>query len=145
MTGDEFLQLATKLFAASRANPSEALCRSVVNRAYYGAFHLAKDFLDNLGYPSSGHGLPPNWLSGSGEESAIRAGQLLADLYSERRRADYELHDPKVIARFRDRELVESLLEVAKEIQSLLMKCASEPTRSGVKKGIAEHKQRNGR
>jgi hypothetical protein len=48
MTGDDFLALAGKLLANS-PNPSEAVCRTAISRAYYGAFHLGRAFLKELG------------------------------------------------------------------------------------------------
>ena len=46
MTGDKFISLAGKV--ASGTQSDEATCRTAVSRAYYGAFHVAKDFLTSL-------------------------------------------------------------------------------------------------
>jgi uncharacterized protein (UPF0332 family) len=45
MTGDDFISLATQLLAGK----SEAHFRTAVGRAYYGAFHLARDFVRACG------------------------------------------------------------------------------------------------
>jgi len=37
MTGNDFLDLAVELFTKNRS-PNEAMCRTIVSRAYYGAF-----------------------------------------------------------------------------------------------------------
>ena len=44
MNGDDFIQLAGKL--ATSADP--ASLRSAASRAYYGAFHLAGEFLVDM-------------------------------------------------------------------------------------------------
>ena len=51
MNGDDFIQLAGKL--ATSADP--ASLRSAVSRAYYGAFHLAGEFLADIGRPVPHH------------------------------------------------------------------------------------------
>jgi hypothetical protein len=45
MTGDDFIGLAAKLATMFH---DQAACRAVVGRAYYGGFHLAKEFLERL-------------------------------------------------------------------------------------------------
>jgi hypothetical protein len=45
-------------FAEQLADTSEACLRASISRAYYGAFHAAKDFHDNL--PASGAVTNPN-------------------------------------------------------------------------------------
>ena len=44
MTGDDFINLAGKL----ATSPDEASLRTAVSRAYYGAFHLALAFFDDI-------------------------------------------------------------------------------------------------
>ena len=56
MSGDDFLKLAGLLFAPyqTRAkSATEALSRTIINRSYYGAHHLAVAFLESLGFPVS--------------------------------------------------------------------------------------------
>ena len=143
MTGDDFLQLAGELFARSRT-PSEALCRTAISRAYYGVFHLTGDYFDKLGCPSSGHGVGPQWLKASGEPVAMRAAELLSELYSARRSADYELSHPKAIARFCNLNYVRDLIEQANELKSLLASCDKEPVRAVVKTGIEAWREKSG-
>ena len=45
MTGDDFISVATQLLASK----SEAHLRTAVGRAYYGAFHLARDLVRACG------------------------------------------------------------------------------------------------
>jgi uncharacterized protein (UPF0332 family) len=47
MTGLDFIALAGKL--AASPNADGATVRTAVSRAYYGAFHLTKAFLRDLG------------------------------------------------------------------------------------------------
>ena len=143
MTGNEFLQFAQKLFETG--DSGEALSRTVISRAYYGVYHLAVDYLRIIGFPSSGHGKPPEWLRASGVHSARKAGELLAELATARNNADYDLAQSRVIARVRDKNFVNDLLEQASEVKSLLLACGAEPTRSDVKAGIDAYRQRTGR
>ena len=46
MTGEDFLPLAIRL-AAGRSEPE---WRTAVSRAYYAAFHVARDLMENLGF-----------------------------------------------------------------------------------------------
>jgi hypothetical protein len=45
MGGTDFLHLAVRLSGGA----TEAQWRSAVSRAYYGAFHLARDFVESCG------------------------------------------------------------------------------------------------
>lgn len=144
MTGDEILKLAVELFASNRPK-SEALCRAIVGRSYYAAYHLSLELLADLGLPrSNDHKIPARWLIESGEPGARRAGHLLEDLYSARRRADYDLGLPRAIAESRDLQFVKSQIEIATDIKSLLAVCAVEPARSLVLAGIQSYRQRIG-
>lgn len=48
MTGDDFIQFAGKI--AVLPSSDAAALRTAVSRAYYGAFHLAKELLRDLGF-----------------------------------------------------------------------------------------------
>jgi hypothetical protein len=145
MTGDDFLKLAGELFARTRS-PSEALFRTVVNRAYYGAHHLAVAFLADLGLPKlEDHETPIAWLLESGVENAKRAGRLLRDLYGARRRADYKLDQAKAVQESQDALFVRSQIEMATDIKLLLVSCASGPARLQVQTGIQAFRQRTAR
>ena len=92
MTGDDILRLASELFASSKPK-SEALCRAIVGRSYYAAYHLALALFADLGLPrSSDHKAAQRWLIESGHSNAKEAGRQLDSLYGARRRADYDLH-----------------------------------------------------
>lgn len=56
MTGDEFLKLADEMLRQSQT-PSEAVCRTAISRAYYGAYHVTLAFLIRLGeFAAKDHG-----------------------------------------------------------------------------------------
>jgi hypothetical protein len=142
MTGDDILKLAGELFARERS-PSEALCRNVIGRSYYGAFHLALALIADLGLPEPpGHKGPVHWLVGSGEQNAVKAGRSLDALYEARHRADYKLILQRAIEESRDLHFVKTQVELANETKSLLNACAVEPARSQVLAGITAFRQR---
>ena len=149
MTGDDFLRVASELLApylTDRKVADEALFRTIISRAYYGACHVAIAYLANLGLPSSSdHGLAKRWLVEAGEPSAKRAGRLLEDLYSARQRADYRLSDPKAIGNAQSVEFVKDQIEQALDLKLLLDKCSVEPARSAVKDGIEQYRKRSAR
>ncbi len=142
MTANEILKLAGELFASSKPK-SEALCRAIIGRSYYAAYHLSLAFFAELGLPrSSDHKDASRWLIESGDPNAKKAGRALEALYAARRRADYLLTDAKAVRESRDMEFVRVQVEWATEVKCLLGACASEPARSTVKTGILSFRQR---
>jgi len=128
MTGDDFIHLAGKLATSGE----EASLRTAVSRAYYGAFHLALQFLADIGRPvprnTNAHVQVARKLQTAGQPDAYRAGSLLGDLHTERIKADYRLDDMRVgTAAF-----ARTCVETAHEIRSALMACRAEPTRSEI-------------
>jgi uncharacterized protein (UPF0332 family) len=145
MTGDDFLRVAGELFApllAGKRPVDEALCRTVIGRAYYGAFHLAKAYLDQLGVKTGTHGKPASFLAVSGEAHSLLAGRHLSELYEARRRADYSLSQARVTAECCNLHFVKDQIEKAIEVKALLDKCLVEPVRSQVKAGIEANQAR---
>ena len=128
MTGDNFIILAGKL--ATSADDA-SLC-SAVSRAYYGAFHLALRFLDDIGWPvpknAKAHVYAARQLQRSGQTDAYRAGSLLGDLHTDRIKADYRLDNPRIGTPAFARLCVER----ATEIQAALLRCRIEPARSEI-------------
>ena len=55
MEGTDFLQLAIRL----SAGVTEAEWRSAVSRAYYGAFHVARQFVESCGVTLPRSTIPP--------------------------------------------------------------------------------------
>jgi uncharacterized protein (UPF0332 family) len=136
VTGDAFLALAGRALAAR--SPDEATCRSAISRAYYGVFHLASEFLSELGFRvGARHDAVWKHLEVSGDATAALAGQKLNSLYQERRRADYDLR----IIRWGELLHAKRCVEEANEIQFLLLACAAaeESIRAGIEAFLARH------
>lgn len=93
MTGEEFISVATRLSASSR----EGDLRTAVSRAYYGAFHLARDFVLNCGVvvptgPEAHKSV--RWcLANSGNIGLGECAVWLESLRFARNKADYDLLD----------------------------------------------------
>lgn len=72
----------------------EASWRSAISRGYYAAFHVARDFLRDLGFvvPRAETAHAFLWLRLSNAENAgvVGAGRTLNDLRSARNHADYQ-------------------------------------------------------
>ena len=132
MTGDDFINLAGKLATST----DEASLRSAVNRAYYGAFHLALAFLEDIerAVPrnANAHVQVARKLQSAGQADAYLAGSLLGDLHTERIKADYRL-DHKQIG---TSAFARICVETASEIQAALTRCRAEPARSEIKARI---------
>jgi len=87
-----FLPLAKTLANGA----TEAEWRSAVSRAYYAAFHVARQLLASLGcrVPRVDRAHPYLWLrlSNAGDTAVMQAGRRLGDLRSDRNWADYDEH-----------------------------------------------------
>jgi uncharacterized protein (UPF0332 family) len=94
VNGRDFLLAAKLLLPATL----EAAWRSAVSRAYYAAFHVARQLLEDLGFrvPFGERAHAYLWLRlyNGGHPQIRLAGQRLNDLRTERNRADYELRRP---------------------------------------------------
>jgi len=92
MNGEEFITFAGRIAVSAKGGPADF--RSAVSRAYYGAFHLAIEFLRATGTtnPPFQHGEIQRLLFRTGNPKAQTASQLLSDLQSHRVRADYRLN-----------------------------------------------------
>lgn len=95
MNGKDFVTLAVQLANGT----TEAHFRTSVSRAYYGAFHVARQLIEQMGVR-----LPRNYeehkkvlfcLQGCGDIDATTAGKWLESLRRERNIADYDLHESK--------------------------------------------------
>jgi uncharacterized protein (UPF0332 family) len=94
MTGHDFLSLASRLAVAT----TEADWRSAVSRAYYAAFHVARQLVSDLGFtvPHADRAHAYLWmrLGNSGEARVQQAAVDLHDLRRRRNQADYDLQPP---------------------------------------------------
>ena len=136
MTGDDFIALAGNLAVNTGLGTHEARYRSAVSRAYYGAYHLASDFLMELGIriPRSAHAHVYRLLWTAEYSQARQAARLLTDLRRARNRADYDLSRPS----FRDQDVAIETIEAAHEVRSFLQACRAEPLRSEIQARLAE-------
>ena len=126
INGEAFVDLAIKLGNGT----TEAEYRTSVSRAYYGAFHVARDFLAEVGVrlpagPES-HRKLRYCLKESGEEAALMAYKKLESLRTERNTADYDLmHNA-----YRTRRNALFQIMVARDILDALATCRREPVLS---------------
>ena len=98
MTGRDFVACAEQ-FARG---PTEAVLRSAVSRAYYGAFHEALALLHTCGVwlpkTEQVHVKLGYCLRDCGDSDAAEAGRELEILRSKRKAADYDLVDDRFVA-----------------------------------------------
>src|SRR6266436_1986042 len=91
MKSRDFLTLAQRLVSES----AEVSWRSAVSRAYYAAFHVARELLEDLGFvvPQGDRAHAYLWLrlSNSGDPLVVKTGRRLGDLRRWRNRADYDV------------------------------------------------------
>jgi uncharacterized protein (UPF0332 family) len=134
ITGELFLEYAKKL--AARGTTIEAEQRSAISRAYYGAYHVARALLQELGIDRADHQVIKNCLCNSGNAQAKFAGDRLSDLGAARRRADYEIdkdldrHGGDPVAHVR------KWVEAAVTIVEVLTKLRQQPLDPALKAGI---------
>ncbi len=126
MNGSDFLPVAHVLLTGA----TEAFWRSAVSRAYYGAFHVARQLLEDLGFtvPQGDRAHAYLWLrlSNCGHVLVVEAGRSLNELRRRRNRADYDLKRP-----FSQPTAV-SQVQAAERIILLLGAAPIEPTRTQI-------------
>src|SRR5688572_33207692 len=113
MTPDDLIQLAGNLAVNPHFGAGEARFRSAVSRAYYGAYHLAanllQDFQISVRRNHTGHNQVYRCLFECGHFRARIAAQLLDELRAERNAADYDLTKVK----FADQRVAEDCVKKA--------------------------------
>ena len=130
MNPTDFISLALKL-ANSR---QEAELRTAVSRAYYGAFHAARELLEQCGV-----GFPPKELLGADVHTKVRfclanaddtetalIANKLSDLRSQRNGADYDLKTERFL--LSNAKNVAASTQLAIEIADALQRCRNEPS-----------------
>jgi hypothetical protein len=135
-TGDDFISLAGRLAAGQ--NPSPVIHRTVINRAYYGAMHLARQFLASIQVPFDERHNIHFFLCNSGHHEAEEAGKILEGLLDRRMRADYRLERADV----ESANFAQYAVEMAHEFRSYLDRCHTEPARGAVRSGIEAYRKR---
>lgn len=117
----EFVDFATWL--AVQRTTTRPLIRSITSRAYYGAFHAAAEFIENLTHQKRAKHDAHIWLIDSAFADAREAGRRLEKLNSARIKADYRLDDqePELPA------VARTCIELARDVQTLLQACSAVP------------------
>src|SRR5208337_4398264 len=94
MNGRDFLPLARNLAAL----PTEVAWRSALSRAYYAAFHVARDLLESMGFAvpkaDAAHKHLAWRLGNCGAPQVEDAGRKLDILRGDRNSADYDMRHP---------------------------------------------------
>lgn len=134
MNGEEFLTLATELASGA----TESHYRSAVSRAYYGAFHIARRLLKDVGVHlpkgEQVHAKATYYLQDCGEANAGEAADDLETLRNERNRADYDL-DRTVY----QQRVAETQVRKAQQIAAALQKCRSGPDSADFRAKVRTH------
>jgi uncharacterized protein (UPF0332 family) len=110
MNAEDFIAFAENVLPAQ---PQGAACRSVISRAYYGAFHLANSLLADQGITTDhNHGHLQHDFLYSANALSCEIGVLLQELHSTRVEADYRLRN----RRTENPSLANETLESAKRV-----------------------------
>jgi uncharacterized protein (UPF0332 family) len=140
MDGQDFIALAGRLAVAPIGD--EAKYRTAVSRAYYGAFHVARSFLAELGFAPLGnanvHGFVRHYLNGSHQPDACLAASHLSRLQAARNEADYDLDDPD----FGSQAVAMASVELAHRVVSALESCRTPDDRESIRQAIAEYQKK---
>jgi uncharacterized protein (UPF0332 family) len=126
MSGREFLLVARDLLAGS----TEAGWRSSVSRAYYAAFHVARQRLEEFGFtvPRGERAHAYLWLrlSNCGDPQVQDSGQRLNALRGQRNRADYD------VGKAFSHPTADGEVRIAESIIQIIDAAAVEPTRTQI-------------
>jgi len=97
ITGLDFVQLSNRWSVLPPPSGHEAVWRTAISRAYYGAFHVSRMFLVTLsiempkGDQKNEHVFIPMAFNNSGNDDIRLAGAKLGDLREDRNWADYRI------------------------------------------------------
>ena len=126
MTGRDFLAVAKQLAAGG----TEAEWRSAISRAYYAAFHVARELLEDLRFTvphaDRAHAYLSRRLANCGQARIQQGGAGLNTLRGVRNQADYDLHRPVTV------QLAALHVRVAEQNIQSLQVALQEPMRSQV-------------
>lgn len=122
----DFLTVAIKLSNGRH----EADLRSAVSRAYYGAFHFSREFIEECGvkisrkqlYAADIHREVQFCLDHSGSTLAVKAAEKLDSLRERRNAADYDLRSAEFTPQH-----VALQLRASQEIIDALRNCGADP------------------
>ncbi|MGH7171729.1 MAG: HEPN domain-containing protein [Gemmataceae bacterium] len=122
----DFLNLANTLVNGAR----EGEWRTAISRAYYAAFHVARELLVDLNFrvphADRAHGYLWLRLANAGHVDVQEAGNRLNALRRERNRADYDAHVSV------NQSITRNHVQRAEEIIQALDAAAIEPVRTQI-------------
>lgn len=75
--------------------PLPVAVRTAVSRAYYAAYHLARELLSTWGFEVRAHEVLIQHLNAAGDQTLGEIAAMLATLREARLRADYDLRDER--------------------------------------------------
>ena len=123
ITGRDFIQLANRW--SGLPSGGEAVWRTAIGRAYYGSFHVSKDFLIGIGIilppkrdKKNEHIYVRQALSQSANADAVEAAKSLGELHEYRKSADYYLELNE-----HDQKLAQHCHFLADDIRARIAKC----------------------
>jgi uncharacterized protein (UPF0332 family) len=126
MKPNQFLIFA-EILLKQPLNP--ALCRSAVSRAYYGAYHHVKEFIESAGVTilsgPEGHADVWKHLADVGDADIEKVGNDIATLRGMRNEADYKLSE----LRLEKKPNVDREVENARDIIERIDACISDNAR----------------
>ncbi len=138
MNPREFQQFASKL--ANGNSPAEF--RTAISRAYYAAYNVGVEVLEEMGFRISegpaGHGEVRHHLNNSHDIEMMRVASQLGELHSKRIHADYRLHRKDV----ENKKTAQTLVERANKMIQTLDRCCSGPKRVQIVEAIQDWKQK---
>lgn len=136
MDPKEFCLLAEEL-VHKESRPVD--CRTAISRAYYSVYNHGKLILNNLGISiprdGRGHRILQDKLSNSGVDEIVEVGSMLANLYTKRRHADYDMNRRDV----EKRNNATLNVVLARKMLISLDKCKTDPIRSIVTGAIKKY------
>jgi uncharacterized protein (UPF0332 family) len=143
MKASEFIEFASKLAAGDDTSASSL--RSSSSRAYYGAFHVAKQFLRSLDETfrcrnrNNEHQFVQHHLIYCDVPHVSELGRLLSNLHEKRKDADYHLDQLEC----ESNEYAQYCVNVAVKIRDELNNVAKIPNmRSSVTLGISKYREK---
>lgn len=151
ITGHDFIVVASAW--AGSAQAGEATYRSSTSRAYYGAFHVARAFIeDTLGFVGLfGKGKPGSHqnvqqaLMASNDADAKNASRLLGALTYRRNQADYELLHTSIGQQKAALHSVAESEAIKNAITKAIATCQSRPgALAGMRVGVIQWKTAKG-
>ena len=141
MEAAEFIVVAAKMVSLGKGG-----ARSAISRAYYGAFHLASEFVREIAGETVGsgaaHNLVVQYLGATKDTNATSIARLLGDLHTYRIRADYRLTETVVETTAFAKNCVEFAHTIQSQLAELRQACDRDPhLRQAVVNGVAEVKR----